>query len=466
MTRKCRDFCADLALSSSPGLTRWPIIPRKILLKIDGYAGQARVGRRIRREALPVRLHRADIRRRRRNAEFCFQRRDARFECLVFLASQPRHVLDRLELLALDDIEVAQDFFGLIADHRIDLTLDALGGAGGVIHQAPDLVEKPIAGLGHLGESPVGCELEGLVRQWRSGRHGSRPRSFPDAANLLERRVALSCSGFLAIVVNAQIKKPRKTASGQPMIDQQVEIPTKDGHTTTFISHPERDGPHPVILFYMDAPGIREELRDMARRLATSGYYVMLPNLYYRLDVMELGPLPADPEAPERKRMFGFMNSINIPLVMEDTTALLAYADGQSAARTDIVGAVGYCMSGRYAINAATHFPGRVKAAASIYGTRLATDQPDSPHLAASKTKAELYFGCAETDIYAPTEIIEKVKASMKDAHAEVETYPGTHHGFAFPKRPVYDRDAAERHWERLLALYRRNLVSQSREAR
>ncbi len=242
------------------------------------------------------------------------------------------------------------------------------------------------------------------------------------------------------------------------MIDQQIDIPTKDGHATTFISHPERDGPHPVILFYMDAPGIREELRDMARRLATSGYYVMLPNLYYRLDVMELGPLPADPEAPERKRMFGFMNSINIPLVMEDTTALLAYADGQSAARTDIVGAVGYCMSGRYAINAATHFPGRVKAAASIYGTRLATDQPDSPHLAASKTKAELYFGCAETDIYAPTEIIEKVKASMKDAHAEVEMYSGTHHGFAFPKRPVYDRDAAERHWERLLALYRRNL--------
>jgi carboxymethylenebutenolidase len=246
------------------------------------------------------------------------------------------------------------------------------------------------------------------------------------------------------------------------MIDQQIEIPTKDGNTTTFISHPERDGPHPVILFYMDAPGIREELRDMARRLATSGYYVMLPNLYYRADVMELGPLPADPEAPERKRMFQLMSSINIPLVMEDTRALLAYADGQSAAAADIVGSVGYCMSGRYAINAATHFPGRVKAAASIYGTHLATDQPDSPHLAGRKTKAELYFGCAETDIYAPMEIIEKVRQSMQEdgANAEVEIYPGTHHGFAFPKRPVYDRDAAERHWERLLALCRRQLRS------
>jgi carboxymethylenebutenolidase len=242
------------------------------------------------------------------------------------------------------------------------------------------------------------------------------------------------------------------------MIDQQIEIPTKDGHTTTFITHPERGGPFPVIIFYMDAPAIREELRDMARRLGTSGYYVMLPNLYYRAGVMELGPLPADPDAPERKRMFGLMNSLNIPMIMEDTSALLAYAEGQSAARTDIVGSVGYCMSGRYAINAATHFPDRVKAAASIYGVQLATDQPDSPHLAAQKTKAELYFACAETDIYAPQEIIDKVKQAMTGANAEVEVYPGTHHGFAFPKRPVYDRDAAERHWERLLALYRRNL--------
>jgi carboxymethylenebutenolidase len=242
------------------------------------------------------------------------------------------------------------------------------------------------------------------------------------------------------------------------MIDQQIEIPTKDGHATTFITHPERGGPFPVIIFYMDAPAIREELRDMARRLGTSGYYVMLPNLYYRAGVMELGPLPADPDAPERKRMFELMNGINIPLVMEDTSALLAYAEGQSAARTDIVGSVGYCMSGRYAINAATHFPDRVKAAASIYGVQLATDQPDSPHLAAQKTKAELYFACAETDIYAPQEIIDKVKQAMTGTNAEVEVYPGTHHGFAFPRRPVYDRDAAERHWERLLALYRRNL--------
>src|SRR3981189_632700 len=115
------------------------------------------------------------------------------------------------------------------------------------------------------------------------------------------------------------------------MIDQQIDIPTKDGKTTTFITHPERGGPFPVIIFYMDAPAIREELRDMARRLGTAGYYVMLPNMYYRGGVMELGPINPDQEAPERKRMFGFMNSINLPLVMEDTTALLAFADTQPA---------------------------------------------------------------------------------------------------------------------------------------
>src|SRR5215813_1668233 len=224
------------------------------------------------------------------------------------------------------------------------------------------------------------------------------------------------------------------------MIDQQIEIPTKDGSTTTFITHLERGGPFPVVIFYMDAPAIREELRDMARRLGTSGYYVMLPNLYYRAGVMELGPLPADPEAPERKRMFALMNGLNIPLVMEDTRALLAFAETQKAANTHIVGTVGYCMSGRYAINAATHFPDRVKAAASIYGTHLATDQPDSPHLAAARTKAELYFACAETDVYAPPEIIAKVRDGMKETRNEVEIFPGTHHGFAFPKRPVYDR--------------------------
>lgn len=242
------------------------------------------------------------------------------------------------------------------------------------------------------------------------------------------------------------------------MIEQTVEIATKDGRTTTFIAHPERGGPHPLILFYMDAPAIREELRDMARRIATAGYYVMLPNLYYRKGVLELADLPPLPEAEARARMFEFMGSINIPLIMDDTDALLDFAARDPAASPGKAGAIGYCMSGQYAINAAARYPDRIACAASLYGVQLVTDRPDSPHLAAQRTGAELYFACAEHDSYAPLEMVEALDASLKEANAEVELYPGVHHGFAFPQRAVYDKPAAERHWERLFALFRRNL--------
>ena len=245
------------------------------------------------------------------------------------------------------------------------------------------------------------------------------------------------------------------------MIEQTLEIPTKDGATTTFIAHPERDGPHPVVLFFMDAPAIREELRDMARRIASAGYYVMLPNLYYRKGVMELADLPPLPEAEARARMFELMGSLTIALVMDDADALLNYADRDPAASKGKVATVGYCMSGQYAINFAARYPDRVGAAASIYGVQLVTDRPDSPHLAAQKAKGELYFACAEHDTYAPLEMVEALDQTVKSKNlkAEVELYPGVHHGFAFPQRAVYDKPAAERHWERLFSLWRRNLV-------
>ncbi len=243
------------------------------------------------------------------------------------------------------------------------------------------------------------------------------------------------------------------------MIEERVDIRTRDGLMDTFVCYPERNAPFPVLLFFMDAPAIREELRDMVRRLATVGYYVLLPNLYYRSGVTELGPISVDDEHPSRLRMTELKDSLDIPMVGSDTDALLAFAGEHVAASSGPIGCVGYCMSGQYATGAALRHPGRVAAAASIYGTTLVTDRPDSPHLAPQKTQADFYFACAETDRWIPVEMVEELRRSLAGAkNAEVEFYPGVEHGFAFPKRPAYDKPSAERHWERLFSLFARRL--------
>src|SRR5687767_7674453 len=133
------------------------------------------------------------------------------------------------------------------------------------------------------------------------------------------------------------------------MIDRELDIATADGAMNTFITHPEEGGPHPVVLFYMDAPGKREELHDMARRLGTCGYYVMLPNLYYRRSRtfrIDAGRTGIDEEA--RKIMFEHMDSLNRGTVLTDTQALLHFSEQDPAARGGKVAAVGYCMSGPF----------------------------------------------------------------------------------------------------------------------
>ncbi len=242
------------------------------------------------------------------------------------------------------------------------------------------------------------------------------------------------------------------------MIEHQLDIATRDGASSTFIVHPDRNGPFPVIVFLMDAPAIREELRDMARRFASSGYYVMLPNLYYRSGVMEIGPLSQDPNDPSRKRMFDLMNTLEIPMVLSDVDAMLAFAKNDPPADANSVGTVGYCMSGRFAVCAAGHRPECVKATASIYGVRLVTESSDSPHLIAKQSPAEFYFACAERDHWAPQEMVDQLVKDLKGANGEVEQYPDTDHGFAFPKRPAYNKLAAEQHWERVLSLFARRL--------
>ena len=139
---------------------------------------------------------------------------------------------------------------------------------------------------------------------------------------------------------------------------------------------------------------------------------------------------------------------------------MLAYVDRQSEVKPGPVGAHGYCMSGPYALAAAARYPDRITAAASFYGTWLVNDAEESPHLSLAKVTGELYIACAEHDELAPLPMVEELRGLFQRAGTagEIELYPGVHHGFAFSQRWCYDKPAAERHWERLIALYRRRL--------
>jgi carboxymethylenebutenolidase len=242
------------------------------------------------------------------------------------------------------------------------------------------------------------------------------------------------------------------------MIEHDVDIPTADGAMNTFVVHPDEGGPFPVVLFYMDAPGKREELHDMARRIAAVGYYVVLPNLYYRRSRDYYLKERTEPAMAE---MFTYMAALSAASTRADTEAMLRFVDTKAEADGGRVGAVGYCMSGPFVIWAAAAFPDRFRCIASIYGARLVTDRPDSPHRAVSKVRCESYFACAEIDKWASPADIGKLQAELEEAGTphRIEWYPGAEHGFAFPLRAgIYNRPAAERHWERLFSLFARTL--------
>jgi carboxymethylenebutenolidase len=245
------------------------------------------------------------------------------------------------------------------------------------------------------------------------------------------------------------------------MIETTLDIATANGAMETFVCRPERGGRFPAVFFLMDAPGVREELRDMARRLASSGYYVLLPNLYYRAGRDTLfGPDVLEQGSAERERMRAVRTKMTIPPVMQDIAAMLEFIDRQAAVAKGPVGCHGYCMSGPYALAAAARYPDRIAAAASFYGTWLVSDAVESPHLSLDKARGELYIACAEHDELAPLAMVEELRRlfNASGAAGELEIYAGVHHGFAFPERWCFDKAAAERHWERLLAIYRRRL--------
>ena len=242
------------------------------------------------------------------------------------------------------------------------------------------------------------------------------------------------------------------------MIEHHLDIPTADGAMNTFVVYPDEGGPHPVVLFYMDAPGKREELHDMARRLASVGYCVVLPNLYYR---RERDYWLKERTEPAMAEMFTLMRSLSRQTTETDTRALLAFVDALPAADASRIGAVGYCMSGPFVVWAAAAFPDRLRCIASIYGAGMATAAPDSPHRIVDQVRCESYFACAEIDKWALPADIAALQAALQAAGTphRVEWYPAVEHGFAFPLRAgIYNRPAAERHWARLFSLFGRCL--------
>ncbi|MDQ2733466.1 MAG: dienelactone hydrolase family protein [Pseudomonadota bacterium] len=242
------------------------------------------------------------------------------------------------------------------------------------------------------------------------------------------------------------------------MIERHLDIATAEGAMNSFVVHPEEGGPHPVVLFYMDAPGKREELHDMARRIAAVGYYVVLPNLYYR---RERDFWLKERTEAAMAHMFSLMATLDAATTECDTAAMLRFVDAQGEADGRRVGAVGYCMSGPFVMWAAAAYPDRFGCIAAIHGANMATDKPDSPHRIAAEVRCQSYFACAEVDKWAPPADIEKLEAALRQAATphRIEWYPGVEHGFVFPLRAgIYNRAAAERHWERLFSLFRRTL--------
>lgn len=241
------------------------------------------------------------------------------------------------------------------------------------------------------------------------------------------------------------------------MIEDRIDLTTADGQMTTFVHRPEHDGPHPVVLYLMDAPSIRPALHDMASRLASAGYYVMLPYLYYRVGPFKRWDQDDDAYLHQRKDL---MASIDPSRIVVDTEALLAHAAKDPAAADGPVGVVGFCMSGSLALSVAKAFPDRVRAAASVHGAFFVRDdRDDSPHLDLDRIKAELHFAWCANDPTAPDEDRELVTRLLDDAGVTytLDFEETAQHGFA-PAGARHDRDAAERHWERVHSLMRRRL--------
>jgi carboxymethylenebutenolidase len=242
------------------------------------------------------------------------------------------------------------------------------------------------------------------------------------------------------------------------MTQTEIGIPTPDGVARAYSFHPDGAGPWPAVIFFMDAPAIRPALFQMCERLAGHGYFVLLPDMFWRVGPYEPIDLRAafkDEEA--RRTIFAkFMGSTDPERAVRDIGACLDWLAVQPAVKGDKYGCTGYCMGAALSLRAAGNFPDRIVASAGFHGGRLATDAPDSPHRLAPRIKAKIYVGGADEDAGFPPEQADRLRAALTEAGVEntVEIYAGARHGYAPPDMPVYDEAASERHWREMLSLF------------
>jgi carboxymethylenebutenolidase len=241
-----------------------------------------------------------------------------------------------------------------------------------------------------------------------------------------------------------------------------VEIKTPDGTADAYFVHPAQ-GKYPGVLMWPDIFGLRPTFREMATRLAESGYSVLVVNPFYRTKRAPTAPDHPDFNDPAtRQALMTLAGSLNPVTAVTDAKAFVSFLDSQPAVdRKRKIGTTGYCMSGPFVMRTAAALPDRIGAGATFHGGGLVTDKPDSPHLLIPQMKAHYLIAIAENDDKREPEAKNVLRDSFAKAHlpAEIEVYAGTQHGWCPADSLVYNRDQAERAWSRLLVLFSSSLA-------
>jgi len=253
-----------------------------------------------------------------------------------------------------------------------------------------------------------------------------------------------------------------RAANAMDVVDQEIMVETPDGQADCYFVHPVQ-GKHAGVVVWPDIMGIRPAFRAMGKRLAESGYSVLVVNPYYRTargEVLPEGKSFRDPGV--RELLMPHARSLSPQTCVTDGRALVKFLDGQPSVDTGRkIGTTGYCMTGSYTMRLAAAIPDRIGAGGSFHGGGLATDEPDSPHLLAPKMKAGFLIAIAANDDERRPEEKTRLREAFDAAgvRAEIEVYEGTQHGWCPLDSAVYNEAQAERAWKRLLALYERELA-------